>query len=162
VTVTGSSKVKPGTKYTATASSDGSAPITYELASEPAPPSGMTIKKTTGAIKYAVPASGVTTFSYAVVGTTRARTDCPSIVGAQVVDPAECGRLPGRHGDLYPGPRTFHSSARPMDSHWHQGPCMYRPPRLRRAQKPIRRRMCCCRLAWPLGSRSFRRSRWFW
>ena len=72
VALTGPSQVAPRATYKATASTDGTAPVWYALATTPAPPAGMTIDSSTGAVKYKVPASGVTSFSYAVVASNAA------------------------------------------------------------------------------------------
>ena len=66
VNVAGPSTVSPGTAYSATATTDGTGAVRYSLATDPAPPQGMTISAN-GQVTYDVPASGPVGFSYAVV-----------------------------------------------------------------------------------------------
>ncbi len=67
VSVTGPSSVKAGAKYKATSATNGTGAVLFSLASTPAPPRGMTINPSTGAVSYAVPKSGTSSISYAVV-----------------------------------------------------------------------------------------------
>jgi fibronectin-binding autotransporter adhesin len=67
VTVTGPSTVKAGKTYKAKAKTDGTGAVLFALSSSPAPPPGMTINASTGAVSFKVPASGLSSFSYAVV-----------------------------------------------------------------------------------------------
>jgi hypothetical protein len=72
VTVSGPSTVKAGASYTATSTTDGTGVVLFSLASTPAPPQGMTINPSTGAVSYPVPESGTSGFSYAVVASNAA------------------------------------------------------------------------------------------
>ena len=67
VSVAGAASADPATAYDAAASADGSLPTLFALASQPPPSPGLTIDPASGSISYTVPASGVTSFSYAVV-----------------------------------------------------------------------------------------------
>jgi Bacterial Ig-like domain (group 3) len=72
VTVKGPSTVKAGAAYKATATTDGTGAVLFSLASTPAPPKGMTINPSTGAVSYKVPKTGIAKFSYAVVASNAA------------------------------------------------------------------------------------------
>jgi len=67
VTVAGPGTVDPGTAYSASVITDGTAPSLFALAGDPAANSGLAIDPGTGSVGYSVPLSGVTSFSYAVV-----------------------------------------------------------------------------------------------
>jgi hypothetical protein len=80
VTVSGPSSVMHGTTYTATASTNGTGAKYWALAASPARPSGMTINSSTGAVTFAVPATGLAKFSYVVVATNAAGRKQSSVV----------------------------------------------------------------------------------
>lgn len=84
VTVDGPSTAGSGTTYKATATTNGTGATFYALASTPAPPAGMTIGATTGAVSFKVPASGTSSFSYAVVATDAAGEAESSVVSVTV------------------------------------------------------------------------------
>ncbi len=72
VTVTGPSKVTHGTTYKATATTDGTGGVVFTLAPSPKPKAGLSINPNTGVVTYAVPASGVVSFSYVVIASNAA------------------------------------------------------------------------------------------
>ncbi len=84
VTVTGPSSVAAGASYKATASTDGTGAVLYVLASNPAPPAGMTIGGATGQVSLAVPDSGTSSFSFAVVASNAAGQAESSVVTVTV------------------------------------------------------------------------------
>jgi hypothetical protein len=87
VLVVGTPAINAGNSYTATARADGNPSPTYSIASVPTPPTGLSINAVTGVISYAVPASGLTQFSYAVVAT-NSYDSATSASVTVVVDPA--------------------------------------------------------------------------
>jgi hypothetical protein len=72
VTTKGPSTVRAGGTYKATFTTHGTGPVLFSLASTPAPPKGMTINRSTGAVSYKVPKKGTSRFSYAVVASNAA------------------------------------------------------------------------------------------
>jgi fibronectin-binding autotransporter adhesin len=72
VTAKGPSRVRAGGTYKATSTTRGTGAVLFSLAGTPAPPKGMTINPSTGAVSYKIPKKGTSRFSFAVVASNAA------------------------------------------------------------------------------------------